>query len=323
MTATAVAVRPRNYKQFTLEVTSVAEETPLIKSFAFADPDGATLPGFVPGSHIAVELATGTNAYSLTGSGLNPSAYTISVLRRADGAGGSAAMHALRAGDTVTVSRPRSAFAPAATARHHLLIAAGIGITPVLSHVLAAKEWNRSFSVIYSYRPGAGSHLNDVRALAGSSLWECTDRPRTLATIDDALLNQPIGTHLYVCGPAGFMEAVLSRAGEQGWPADRLHFEPFGSAEQDPGKPFTARLVRSGKSLAVPPGQSLLETLDAAGIAVPNMCRKGVCGECAIPVLKGIVEHRDLYLTDEEKAANDTAMCCVSRAQDDELELDL
>lgn len=323
MTATAVAARPRTSKQLRLEVVDVIEQTPFIKSFIFADPDGEQLPGFVPGSHIVVDSGAKANAYSLTGSGQNPAAYTISVARATNGAGGSAAMHRVSIGDTVSVSHPRSAFAPVATARHHLLIAAGIGITPILSHARAAREWGRSSSLIYSYRPDAGAHIEDVRAVSGAGLTECTDRQSFKEVLYKALLNQPMGTHLYVCGPAEFMSTVLLLAKDYGWPAERLHSEPFAAADQDPGKPFRVELARSGKSLTVPAGQSLLETLEAAGAAIPNMCRKGVCGECAIPVLKGLVEHRDLYLTDEEKAANDTAMCCVSRAQDQELELDL
>lgn len=323
MTATAVAARPRTSKQLTLEVVDVFDQTPFVKSFTLADPGREPLPGFVPGSHIVVEAGAKANAYSLTGSGQAPVAYTISVLRVPSGAGGSAAMHGISIGDLVSVSHPRSAFAPVATARHHLLIAAGIGITPILSHARAANEWGRSLALIYSYRPDAGAHLEDVRAVSGTGLTECTDRRSFNGALHNALLNQPMGTHLYVCGPAEFMSTVLTQAKAYGWPAERLHSEPFGAAGQDPGQPFTVWLARSGKSLTVPAGQSLLETLEAAGSAIPNMCRKGVCGECAVPVLKGRVEHRDLYLTDDEKAANDTAMCCVSRAQDQELELDL
>ena len=323
MTATAVSVTPRTSRQLELVVTDVVLRTPLIKSFTFADPAGEPLPGFVPGSHIVVDSGVKANAYSLTGSGLNPAAYTISVLRTPQGAGGSAAMHGISVGDPVSVSLPRSAFAPVSTARHHLLIAAGIGITPMLSHARAAQAWGKSASLIYAYRPGAGAHVEDVRALLGNALTECLDRREFKDVLEHALLNQAMGTHLYVCGPADFMADVLARAEDCGWPANRLHSEPFAAPEQDAGRTFTVELARSGRTLTVPAGQSLLEALEAAGTAVPNMCRKGVCGECAIPVLAGRIEHRDLYLTDDEKAANDTAMCCVSRAQDQELELDL
>jgi ferredoxin len=119
------------------------------------------------------------------------------------------------------------------------------------------------------------------------------------------------------------MDTVLDQARELGWPETRLHSEAFGAAELDEGEPFTVNLVRSGIKLDVPSGVSLLETLEKAGKTIPNMCRKGICGECVLPVLRGTPQHRDLYLTEQEKAENTTMMCCVSRSEDPELELDL
>lgn len=323
MTASAVERRSLAAGQLELEIVEIVDQSRLVRSFTLCDTAGGELPGFVPGSHIVVQCGAKANAYSLTGSGFHPAAYTISVRRDDHGSGGSAALHNISVGDKLTISSPRSAFAPVANARHHLLIAGGIGITPMLSHARAAREWGRSSSLIYSYRPGEGAHLEDAREICGRGLTECTDRQDFGRALHDALVSQPLGTHLYVCGPAEFMDEVIEQAELAGWPAERLHSEPFGAAEQDPGQPFRVRLARSARVLNVPSGQSLLEALEAAGTAVPNMCRKGVCGECAIRVLRGRVDHRDLYLTDEEKAANDAAMCCVSRAQDQELELDL
>jgi ferredoxin-NADP reductase len=306
-----------------LVLATVEDQTAAVRSFTLRDPDGAVLPGYVPGSHIMVECGPKANAYSLTGSGTHPSEYTISVLRIDSGDGGSAALHGLSPGDQVRVSPPRSAFAPVANARRHVLVAAGIGITPILSHARAAAEWGRNIRVLYSYRPGAAAHLEDMRRLCGNSLLEFTDRRIFRQTLDEDLASQPLGTHLYVCGPQAFMESVLKTAELAGWPAARLHSEPFGAAALDPGLPFRVRLTRSGESLEVPAGTSLLESLEAAGRKVPNMCRQGVCGECVLPVLRGVPEHRDLYLSDEEKSANDALMCCVSRSLDHELELDL
>ena len=130
-------------------MTNVSLQTESIVSITFGDPAGERLPSYVPGSHLVVQYGSGANAYSLTGSGSAPFEYAISVLRVEDGAGGSVAMHGLAVGDRVHVSRPRSAFAPAAKAKHHLLIAAGIGITPVLSHARFAAEWGASASLIY------------------------------------------------------------------------------------------------------------------------------------------------------------------------------
>lgn len=326
ITALPVSAHPAVEGGLQLEVTNVSPQTESIVSITFADPSGARLPSYVPGSHLVVQYGSGVNAYSLTGSGNAPSEYAISVLRVEDGAGGSVAMHQLSVGDRVFASRPRSAFAPASTATHHLLIAAGIGITPVLSHARAAAERGTTASLIYVHRPGAGAHVDEARELLGpgvTDLIECTDRDSFQKVLTEQLMTQNVGTHLYVCGPVAFMDAVLDQARELGWPPARLHSEAFGAAELDDGEPFTVNLVRSGLKLDVPAGVSLLATLEKAGKKIPNMCRKGICGECVLPVLRGTPQHRDLYLTDQEKAENTTMMCCVSRSEDTELELDL
>ncbi|MFE5708683.1 PDR/VanB family oxidoreductase [Rhodococcus koreensis] len=333
MTATALQpiVHPAVEGGFELEVTSRHMQTESIVSITFSDPSRTTLPSYVPGSHLVVQYGdavnvdsvAGANAYSLTGSGSAPSEYTISVLLVEDGAGGSLAMHRLAVGDHVWVSRPRSAFAPAATARHHLLIAAGIGITPVLSHARYAAEWGTAASMIYVYRRGEGAHAAEVKELLGPALTECHDRDSFLKVLTERLTTQKLGTHLYVCGPVAFMDSVLGKARDLGWPEGLLHSEVFSAGELDAGEPFAVNLARSGIRLEVPAGISLLETLEKAGKSIPNMCRKGICGECTLPVLRGTPQHRDLYLSEKEKAENTTMMCCVSRSLDEELELDL
>jgi ferredoxin-NADP reductase len=308
-------------------VTNRQLQTESIVSITFRDPSGTTLPSYVAGSHLVVQYGDSAdlraNAYSLTGSGANPSEYTISVLLVEDGGGGSLAMHRLAVGDHVWVSRPRSNFAPTANAKHRLLIAAGIGITPVLSHALYAAEWGKSASMIYVYRRGEGAHVEEVRELLGPALTECHDRGSFGKVLTEKLTTQRLGTHLYVCGPTAFMDSVLGQARDLGWPEGLLHSEHFGAGELDAGEPFAATLARSGVRLEVPAGVSLLEALEKEGKQIPNMCRKGICGECTVPVLRGTPQHRDLYLSDEEKEENALMMCCVSRSMDEELELDL
>ncbi|MBO1269854.1 oxidoreductase [Arthrobacter sp. PO-11] len=326
VTALQTGIHPAVDGGLLLEVTNVSIQTDSIVSITFADPSGGPLPSYVPGSHLVVQYGTGVNAYSLTGSGSAPSEYAISVLQVEDGGGGSVAMHRLSVGDRVQVSRPRSAFAPVSTATHHLLVAAGIGITPILSHARAAAERGIPASVIYVHRRGAGAHVADASELLSrglTELIECTDRGSFQQVLTEKLTTQELGTHLYVCGPDPFMNTVLDQAREHGWSQARLHSEAFGAAELDEGEPFTVNLVRSGIRLDVPAGVSLLETLEKAGKSIPNMCRKGICGECSLSVLRGTPQHRDLYLSDQEKAANTTMMCCVSRSDDPELELDL
>lgn len=310
-----------------LVVARAAYLAPGIRQVVLRDPGNRQLPSYAPGSHLVLECGGRTNAYSLTGPGDAPDEYSISVLHRPEGRGGSSAVHRLLVGERVLASPPRSAFAPVATARRHLLIAGGIGITPLLSHLRAALDWGRPAELLYCYRPDGAAHLEEVRQLCSGSpalaLGEFSERGAFRDGLARALRRQPVGTHLYLCGPQGFMDLVLAEARAAGWPESRLHLEAFGGAELAPGEPFTARLARSGRTLPVPAGTSLLEALEQAGQPVPNLCRQGVCGECALPVKRGRPEHRDLFLSPAEKAANTTIMCCVSRSQDPELELDL
>ena len=305
-----------------LEVADAEPAAPGIRTLRLRSPDGERLPSFPPGSHIVVDCGTRRNAYSLTGPGREPETYAISVLLRPDSDGGSEFLHRVRAGELLRVSRPRSAFAPVATARRHLYAAGGIGITPLLSHVRAATEWGRPFELLYAHRPGAGAHAAELRELCGERLREFPGRAEFQRALEDAARSQPLGTHLYVCGPAGLLDFVHAAAARAGWPQERVHAERF-SAALDPGEPFTATLAGTGVRIPVPAGVSLLEALERAGTAVPSMCRQGVCGECRLRVLGGRPLHRDLYLSPEERAAGDAVMACVSRSHDEELELDL
>jgi ferredoxin-NADP reductase len=224
----------------------------------------------------------------------------------------------------VWVSPPRSTFAPIANAHHHVLIAGGIGITPILSHVRAAVRLRRSFEVLYAHRPGRGAHLDELAALCGQDrLRVMTDPEAMTAAVADCLADQPLGAVAYVCGPGAMMDMVLATAGELGWPPQRLHTEAFTIGHLDPGDPFVARLQSSGQTLRVASGVSLLEALEAGGIEIPNLCRQGVCGECRVGVTAGVPLHRDLFLTEEEQASGDCVMCCVSRARGELLELAL
>ena len=306
-----------------LRVVDVRPAAAGIRSVTFVDADGHPLPGHPAGSHLVLTCGERRNAYSITSPGSAPESYTISVLLVPTGRGGSQWVHRLQVGDVVGAARPRSAFAPVATARHHLLIAGGIGITPMLAHAREAVRWGRDFTLLYGYRPGAGAHLPELRELCGTRLEEHPVVDDLLRRIDAALSSAPLGTHLYACGPAPLLDTVLDRAERLGWPPERVHTERFAAAALDPGEPFEVSLARSGRRVPVPSGVSLLEALEADGVPVPSMCRQGVCGECRVPVLAGRPAHRDLFLTPEERAAGDSLMCCVSRSTDPLLELDL
>ncbi|SHN75066.1 PDR/VanB family oxidoreductase [Cryptosporangium aurantiacum] len=294
-----------------------------IRELELAAADGGALPAHPAGSHLVLECGGARNAYSLTNVGRDPLRYTIAVLRRPDGRGGSRYLHGLRPGDRVAASRPRSAFAPVTTARKHLLIAGGIGITPLLAHVRDAARWGREVELLYAHRPGAGAFVDELASRLGPRFGRTTDRVAFRAALAAALTTQPLGTHLYVCGPEPLTDRVLGDAARAGWVPQRLHRERFAAVEPPPGRPFVARLARSGRDVAVPSGTSLLDALRAAGVDVPNLCRQGLCGECRVPVLAGVPLHRDEYLTDDERAAGDAMLSCISRCDSDGLTLDL
>lgn len=294
----------------TLRVVAIDDTVPRIRTLTLARPDSAVLPSFTPGSHVVVQCADGANAYSLTGESTAPSEYVISVLECPQGRGGSRWIHReLNLGDSVVVHSPRSAFAPVLRARRHLLIAAGIGITPMVSHLRSARRWGRDVQLLYVFRDGHGAYVDEISELTSqSSLF--TDRAAFLGELAPTLTAQPIGTHVYVCGPGQFIDDVVAAATRLGWPPSRIHIERFGG-ELAPGNPFDVELSTSGESFTVESGVSLLEALTAHGHAIPSLCHQGVCGECRVPVRSGRVLHRDLFLTDDER--RDSMMACVSR----------
>ena len=304
-----------------LDVVAIDDGVPGIRTLALARPDRAPLPSFTPGSHIVIEYDGGANAYSLTGETAAPREYVVSVLECLDGRGGSRWIHReLAVGDTVRVHEPRSAFAPVLRARRHLLIAAGIGITPMVSHLRSARRWGRDAQLLYIHREGRGAYADEIETLTDHARF-FTDRGAFLAELVATLARSPFGTHAYVCGPGPFIDDVVALATDFGWPASRIHLEHFGG-ELAPGEPFEVELARSGEAFVVDSGMSLLEALEAHGRTVPSMCRQGVCGECRLPVRAGAVLHRDLYLSQAERDAGDATMACVSRAAG-RLELDL
>jgi ferredoxin-NADP reductase len=295
-----------------------------VKEFEFAPADQRQPPwAHPPGAHIVVETPAGANPYSLTGDGIRPTTYRISV-RRVGDHGGSAWLHdRFEVGASLNISAPISAFAPVSTARHHLLIAAGIGITPILAHVRAARQWGRSFEVVYGHAEGRAPHRDELAALAGSRLIDATGRSALAATLADALRRQPVGTHAYVCGPGAMLDAFVDLASRSGWPEERVHIERFAAPELGPGKPFTLLVPDLNLRLDVPAGMSALRALDNANVRLPRLCEQGVCGQCRLSVVAGIPEHRDLILSKHERSANDCFYPCVSRSLSPALEVSL
>ena len=297
-----------------LRIAQTIDVTEGIRAFMLRPADGGTLPSYAPGSHLVVECGGHQNAYSLTGDGDAPEQFTIAVLRCPGGKGGSEWMHTLRAGQVLRCEMPRSAFPPVVTARHHLLIAGGIGITPFLSHLRAARRWGRSVTLLYAVGGPVpfGAILAD---LAGADMQILQDRGAMQRAMALALRTQRLGTHLYVCGPNGLIQAALDLAKASGWPEERCHAEFFAGAAVGEGARFTVHLRQSGQTIDVPPGVSLLDALTTAGHPMPAMCRQGVCGECRMDGVQGTLLHRDFVLSAAERTGQTCLMPCVSRAE--------
>ncbi|MBJ7331921.1 MAG: oxidoreductase [Solirubrobacteraceae bacterium] len=307
------------------EADTVADD---VRVLTLTPEPGTVLPAFSPGSHVVVHVPNGPrprrNPYSLASEPWRTDAYRIAV-RRIEGGRGSVAMHEdVQAGDVLTIETPQNFFAPPATACRHVLVAGGIGITPFVSYVHALLRTGTDFELHHAFRDAAAAPLVDeLQALCGLRLttWEDPDGAALMAYLRERVLpEQPLGTHLSVCGPAPMMDAVTAAAYQLGWPSTRVHLERF-AADTGPMDPFTVRLARSGLDLAVPEGVTLLDALEDAGAAPPSLCRLGFCGECRTGLVGGTADHRDAFLDPSERAT--AVMPCVSRCSSGPLVLDL
>jgi vanillate O-demethylase ferredoxin subunit len=314
-----------------LRVRSITYEAQGINSFELVHPTGEALPSFTAGAHIDVHVPGGyVRNYSLCNSESERHRYLIGVLHVLDGRGGSRAMHEkVRPGDTILVSEPRNQFSLSETAERHLLIAGGIGITPLLAMLETLKARRAAFEFHYCTRsPERTAFMDRLEAMRphGSvSIHHDHGNPALGLDVEALLQNHTPGTHLYFCGPAGFMEAA--RRGSAHWPQESVHFEYFvvPSAAPSPGgaarENFKVRLAIAGCELDVPAGRSILEVLRAAGIECESSCEAGICGTCRTRYLDGEPEHNDMVLTGHER--NDFVMICCARSRSEVLTLDL
>lgn len=302
-----------------------------ICTFEFVRADGTPLPGFSAGSHIDVHLPGGiTRQYSLCNDPAESHRYLIAVLKDPATRGGSKAMHELvHEGDTLSISAPKNHFPLAHEAERSLLLAGGIGITPILCMAERLAIAGAEFELHYCTRSRERMAFHDrIRQSAFSSraAFHFSDGDEAQKLQLDLLLGTAQrGTHLYVCGPKGFMNAVLAKARAAGWPEAQLHYEFFAAEllkSEDDGS-FEVKLASSGRVVRVERDETVVQALADAGIAVQTSCEQGVCGTCLVRVLEGEPDHRDMYLSPEERAANDQFLPCCSRAKSPLLMLDL
>lgn len=281
--------------------------------------DGAPMPSWTPGAHVDLLLDNGmTRQYSLCGDPADRARLRIAVLREPDGRGGSAHVHDhVTEGARLRMRGPRNHFA-LVPARRYLFVAGGIGITPILPMLGAVADWR----LVYGGRTRESMAFRDELARHGDRVTLLPQDEHGLLDVP-SLLAEPDGdTAIYCCGPEPLLAAVAEASAH--WPAGALHVERFTPVE-DTGdrRPIEVELARSGRTVSVPADCSILAAIEAAGVAVLSSCREGTCGTCETDVLDGVPDHRDSLLTDEERAAGDTMLICVSRAAGDRLVLDL
>ncbi len=301
-----------------LTVRSVVREAEGVRGLLLADPTGADLAPWEPGAHLEVTLPSGTvRHYSLCGDPAERSTYRLGVLREAAGRGGSEEIHtAVGEGTVLTVRGPLNRF-PLVPAARYLFVAGGIGITPLLPMVRSLPPG--SWSLLYGGRSLASmAYREELAGLPGVTL--VPQDTAGLPDLDGVLAGLPADTAVYCCGPEGLLRAV-----EERW-AGPLHMERFGAApvEGPSGEGgFEVELRRTGRTLRVEPGRTLLDTVREVVPGVAYSCEEGWCGTCETKVLAGTPEHHDSVLGEDEKASGTTMMICVGRSRGGRLVLDL
>lgn len=326
-TASAATPEPPFFDVRVAHKATVAKD---IYGFELRHPQGLVLPPFSAGSHLTVQVPGGAKRnYSLCGDPAEGDAYRIAVKRDAQGRGGSVAVaDGVHEGDLLSVSAPRNNFELHPRAANFLFIAGGIGITPILSMMRHLKTEQRGrFKLIYCTRDA--EHTAFLQELTGPDFAGQVQLHQDHGEIGNAFDFWPVfekpdnsgATHVYCCGPRGLMDAVADMSGH--WPSGSIHFESFGvdASAYAANTAFTVHLQKSGVDVAVAADQTILEALRACGHPVRSSCESGTCGTCRTTLLAGEAEHRDMVLSDEEKATQ--IMVCVSRARSPELVLDL
>lgn len=311
-----------------VEIIGRVDEADDIISLELARVDGAPLPGFTAGAHVDVHVGPGlVRQYSLCNSPAENHRYRLGVLREANSRGGSAEIHrTFRIGRRIQISAPRNNFCLVETARHSVLIAGGIGVTPLLAMSYRLQSVGAKFELHYCTRTRARTaFLNELASIFNSHLaMHYDDGPEDQRfSIGRFLPSSSEDVRLYVCGPIGFMDYVIADATRLGWCASNICLEYFTTNMDFGGDSFTVTAARSGLTVDIPADRTIAEVLCEHGVDVPLSCEQGVCGTCLTPVLEGVPEHRDLYQSEEEKACNTHMTLCCSRAKTRCLVLDI
>lgn len=307
-------------------ILSVVNLTDRITAFQIGAAQGVALPGFEAGAHIEFDLPDGgTRAYSLISfdaSFAAPDHYLVAVQREDGGKGGSKFMHGLRVGDAVTFSAPKNDF-PLTTSAPAVLLAGGIGITPMISMANALVGAGQAVSLVYAGRAeGDMVYCQTLRRALGDRLHLHFDDQSGVIDLDSiiAKLGQ---AHLYVCGPRKMIDAARTKAEAAGIATDHVHFELFEAAKAQSTDVAFEVQINDGSVFTIPVGKTIIQVLEENDIDVMYDCQRGDCGICQCDVLDGIPDHRDVVLTQAERNAGDVMQICVSRAKSARLVLDI
>ena len=298
-----------------------------VAAFELAPLEGV-LPTFQPGAHIDVHLPNGlVRQYSLTNGPGESSCYRIGVKLEPDSSGGSSCLHeTVREGDVLAISEPRNNFPLRRDSNRTILVAGGIGITPLLAMAQSLDRMSLAFELHCFAQSGDHIAFADVVEGLGRSVVRHLglSPDETVAEIRRLVVGYETFANLYVCGPGPMLEAVRREAAAAGWPDDAVHFEYFKNTNEiDDSSTFEVALARSAMTVTVPAGATILEVLRGHGVIMPSSCEQGACGTCVATVLEGEPDHQDVYLNDSEHRAGDRIMTCVSRSSSDRLVLDL
>ncbi|ADG19060.1 ferredoxin [Paraburkholderia atlantica] len=315
-----------------VRVDALREEAHGVRSFSISRLDGLPFERYEPGAHIDVTSPSGvTRQYSLCGDPERLDSQIFAVKKEEQSRGGSRSLHEeVSVGTELSVGAPRNLFRLEENADEHILIGAGIGITPLLSmayrlaarqarftlHYFARSEAHAAFMTLLTREPFA-QHVKLHFGVESDEL-----KPALDACLRDAGAN----AHVYTCGPSPFMDLVVASA-QQCLPADAIHLERF-KAEPAPAveaslDSFDVQLASSGQTVRVDANTSIVDALASIGIEVDTSCGEGVCGTCMVDVVSGEPEHRDHCLSKAERASNSVICCCVSRSRTPVLVLDL
>ncbi|CUB03115.1 Ferredoxin-NADP reductase [Marinomonas fungiae] len=315
-----------------LIVNRITKETDNVVRLELVKADGGALPIYQAGAHIELQLPSGKlRQYSLCRLPTSGKEFEIAVLREPSSRGGSDELHRLKVGDTLQSKLPQNHFLLSNPQASALLMAAGIGITPLIPMAQMLAKSGADFKLHYSAKSSKQAAFYDTlkaAPFADKVAFHFTQEQGQRADIRALLAALPDKRDIYVCGPNDYIHEVLDTARELGWPEARLHREFFKvqrSPEIDsaPREAFQVKLASTGEVFDVEKGLSITQTLELNGIEIPISCEEGWCGTCMTRVLEGIPDHRDTFLSDDERRANNLIMPCCSRSRSDCLVLDI